>query len=170
MAKKEAHRDSDGKLWKDSKTKEQLVADLVSGHVPLEKKGMKPEAVYNLADRHVLFHQFPYEQFRINLNRLRKTHLALFSYAASDLEALTRDRILHPKKRIDNRGKPVWDESEAQFFLKQDRNDEECKKMNNAELYASRLAYQRFNKGTFQGHVDQERRLELFFAYRNLSK
>lgn len=162
MARKEANRDSEGKLWQDSKTKEQLVADLVSGHVPLDKKDMKPEAVYNLADQYVLFHEFPYQQFRTNLNRLWKTHLSLFSYAASDLEALTRDRTLHPKKTIDKNGKLIWDESEAQHILQQDRKDKLHEEMSKEKLYASRLAYQHFNKQKFLQHMDQERHHELF--------
>ena len=175
-AKKEPYRDSDGNLWQDSKTKEKLVADLVSGHVPIKAKDMKPEVVYNLPDRFELFHKFPYEQFRNNLNRLRKTHQALFSYAKSDYEALMRDRTLHPKKTVDNRGKPVWDESEAQFFLRQDRKaarqamEQGIEPLSNEQLYASRSAYQRFDKKTFLQHIDQERRLELFIAYRNLPK
>ena len=46
-AKKEPYRDRDGNQWQDSTTKEQLVADHVSGNVPLNKKDMKPEAVYD---------------------------------------------------------------------------------------------------------------------------
>ena len=170
MAKKEANRDSEGKLWQDSKTKEQLVADLVSGHVPLDKKEMKPEAVYNLADRHELFHQFPYEQFRNNLNRLRKTHLALFSYAELDYAALMGNRTLHPKKTVDKRGKPIWEGSEAQMFLRQDRKEKLHETMSKTMFYASRLAYQLFDKKTFIKHMEQELRREIFIAYRNLPK
>lgn len=168
--KKGGNRDSEGKLWKDSKTKEQLVADLISGHVPLDKKDMKPDAVYNLADRCDLFHQFPFKQFRDNLNRLRKTHRDLFSYAESDYEALMRDRTLHPKKKVDNQGKPVWDESEAQLFLRQDRKDKLHETMSKTAFYASRLAYQLFDKKTFLKHIEQERRREIYIAYRNLPK
>lgn len=102
------------------------------------------ETVYNLSDRFELFHKFPYEQFRNNLNRLRKTHQTLFSSTKSDYEALMRDRTLHPKKTVDNRGKPVWDESEAQFFLRQDRNaareamEQGMEPLSNEELYTSR--------------------------------
>lgn len=170
MVTKGGNRDSDGNLWQNSKTKEQLVADLVSGRVPLRREDMKPDVVYNLADRYELFHQFPYKQFRDNLNELRKTHRALFSYAASDYDALMRDRTLHPKKTVDIRGKLVWEGSEAQSFLRQDRKNKVHEKMSKTLFYASRSAYKLFDKATFLKHIDQERRRELYIAYRNLPK
>ena len=167
MAKTEPPKDLDGNVWKNSKAKKKLVEDLLTGHVPRETGRMGPRAVYDLEDRRELFHQFPYTNFRTNLNTLRKTHLQLFSMAAKDLEMLIRDRILYPKKTIDRRGKPVWDGSEAQLALRHDVRAG-LHLGDFVEFYLSNGAYQLFDKSTFRKHIGQEKRRELYIAYMNL--
>lgn len=173
MTRPEPNKDADGNVWKNSKVKEQLVDDLISGLIPFDRNAMPPKKVYNLEDRREIFHQFPYEQFRTNLNELRKTHRQLFEFAKADLQALLRDRTLHPKKTIDKRGNLVWDGSEAQSLLRQhfkdsadanDANDADGEDQGADALYDSLPAYKLFSKSVFLDHVRQEKRRVLYIA------
>lgn len=165
MAKTEGPKDNEGNTWRKSKAKKQLVDDLLNGHVPLDSAKMKAEEVYNLANRHELFHQFPYTNFRTNLNTLRKSHLEMYSFAAADLEALLQDRSLHPKKDTDRRGKPVWDGSLAQRALRLDVRAARDEELGFKALYKSNPAYQVFDRSTFRAHIGQEKRRELLIAH-----
>ena len=93
MAKTEGPKDNEGNLWIKSKAKKQLIKDLLSGHVPLESAEMKAEDVYNLADRCEIFHQFPFKNFRPNLNRLRKDHLEMYRHS-DNMGMLVDDEVI----------------------------------------------------------------------------
>ena len=92
-------------------------------------------------------------------------HLEKVASAAADAEALRRDRILHPKRDIDRRGKPVWDGSEAQRALRRDVRAQRDEELGFKKLYESNLAYQVFDRITFRQHIGQEKRRELYIAY-----
>ena len=81
------------------------------------------------------------------------------SSAEADLKALRQDRILHPKQTIDRHGKPIWDGSVAQLFLRPDMEKNEHKD-GFEKFYSSRSAYMRFERDVFRGHIEQEERYQ----------
>ena len=88
MPKPEPNKDKDGNVWKNSKVKEQLVDDLISGHIPFNRDDMPPKKVYDLEDRRELFHQFPYEQLIV---RFRADSLTLNQNRSVSRESFFKD-------------------------------------------------------------------------------
>ena len=61
--------------WKTSAAKVVLEDDLREGVLPVDAKEMPPREAWNTVYEHLLeFHGVEYEQFRDNLNRMRKRH------------------------------------------------------------------------------------------------
>jgi hypothetical protein len=99
-----------------------------------------------------------YENFRTNLNKLRKKLESQQSSAASDNAALQRYMGSNPVNMNPTGGMeyPRWDLSDAQRLLKEDIAAERHKTMTPQELRMTKLEYQHFPKDVFQKHIHQE--------------
>jgi hypothetical protein len=159
-----ATSDNEDAGWRSSKAKEQLMADLQSGYVPLDRMEMMPKVVYQLREE---YRTVSYETFRNNLNRLRNKYNEEQKFSTADAKGLARDRLLHPTAPCNQRGIPRWEGSDAQKFLKADMDQQWfTTKEERKALYKSRKEYYKnFPFKIFYKHVDQEERLRKFKAY-----
>ncbi len=171
--------DLDGNEWGNSEAKLQLEDDLLSGLVPLYSGArsdkvpvgaatMMPKDVYNIPGRR--FQEFPYENFRTNLNALRKAYAKQRVYSIADAEALARDRILHPKPTVGRDGKPIWHGHLAEELLKEDIDNELHEIFSLHGFWSSRADYKEFDKMCFYNHILQELRLRKLYALRDSMK
>lgn len=152
--------------WRYSLAKEQLLRDLTVGTIPLDKDEMGPKDVYNLPDRPE-FRKYRYENFRTNLNTLRKAIIQKQASAISDSAALARDLQKYPTRAYNHRGEPRWEGSAAQESLIYDVGTaaKEGKRLTVEEIYYERDEYQDFLRRTIQKHIYQEEDAIKFQVY-----
>ena len=127
----------------------------------MDSSEMPPRDVYLYRPE---FTAFPYDNFRTNLNNLRKAIAKLQDSALWDSQALARDRKLFPRPDKNFRGEPQWHGSDAEALLKQDVTDGKQKTMKPKDLYKSRNEYQVYPLHIFRGHIDQEERAQKHVA------
>jgi len=152
--------------WRHSFAKEQLVRDLTLGEIPLDAKNMGPLEVYNLPHR-PYFRDYVYNNFRTNLNSLRKLILEKQQHAVSDSEALDRDLKMFPRPQHNHRFEPRWEGSAAQESLIFDVGTaaKEGKRLTVKDIYDTRDEYQDFMRRTIQKHIYQEESAIKFLVY-----
>jgi hypothetical protein len=129
-----------------------LQQDFCAGMLP---RTLGPTEVYEMRRE---YQAVKYENFRTNLNKLRKKLEFQQSSAASDDAALQHYMGLNPVNMnpTDGMNYPRWDLSDAQRLLKEDVAAERHKAMKPQELRMTRLEYQRFPKDVFRKHIHQE--------------
>jgi hypothetical protein len=144
--------------WKDSKAKQILREDIISGFVP---GSMSAKDAYNdeREGRKQLYAPYKFENFTNNLRNLRKQITTLQKLADEDSAALIRELQLYPPSEADPRGHPVWNGSKAQASLEQDVTaiiagmlEKKPPKL----LQLSRAEYQLFPLTTFRDHYYKE--------------
>jgi hypothetical protein len=158
--------------WANSKAKAILYKGLLDGSIPLCALEMGPQDVYL---SHPEFAKWKYDNFRSNLNTLRKTICADKKLSRADEKALVKDRELYPKKLTNSRGEPVWDGSVAQKLLHADvaagKHRHFCVNENRVVglapkvLFETSEEYKKFPLKVFRKHVDQEERRQKYLAY-----
>ena len=114
---------------------------------------MSPKDVYGMREE---YQQYPYINFRTNLNNLRKSIQKLQGHADEDSAALAHDLEVRPRLTKTPRGYPVWDGSAAERFLKLDIDRGEHEKMNPRMLRGTRKEYEEFPLEVFRDHIYQE--------------
>jgi hypothetical protein len=107
---------------------------------------MAPRAVYRLRPE---YQEHEYEQFRDRLNDYRKKTKEKKIRSQEDFEAMQQDRQIHPTATHDHRGGPRWEGSEAQKLLREDVKTGTDRTMTPLELWASKEAYKKHDKGIF---------------------
>ena len=160
-----------GVPWKYSLAKEELEEGLTNGTIPLDDRLMGPQEVYNIPDR-PSFRKYPYENFKNNLKNLREAITLKKETAVSDSAALAQDLLRYPRPTHNCRGKPRWEKSPAQKFLKIDvgRAAKEGKRLKVKELYGTRPEYQAFARADIRKHIYQEEQCIKFDAYLEFKK
>lgn len=141
--------------WRDSRAKELLVTGLEAGTIPWTRQEMPPRDVYNL---HVEFQDYKYENFRTNLNNLRKAVRSRKKISLFEEDALLKDREKAQVGGQTMRGYPFWPTSDANQLLKQDIKEGRHLHMKPKILYIYRPEYQVFPLSVFRDHVHQELR------------
>lgn len=142
--------------WRNSHAKEILLNKLMDGTIPLTKEELGPNEVYKL---HAEFQEFPYINFRTNLNSLRKEVKAQKAKTMVDEAALQHDRGI-TRRTISQRGYPFWPLSEARELLIQDLQEMKNAsiKMTAKVLHSSRAEYQVYPLPAFRDYIGQELR------------
>jgi hypothetical protein len=140
--------------WKDSKAKEVLREDIISGFVP---SSMSAKDVYNdeREGRKQLYAPYKLNNFTTNLRNLRKSITTLQRLATEDSAALERELQLYPPAEVD----PRWNGSTAQASLKQDVTAiiaGTLEKTLPRLLHASREEYKLFPLTKFRDHYYKE--------------
>jgi hypothetical protein len=130
--------------------------------IPLDVDDMGPQVVY---EQRPEFTQFPYKNFRTNLNNLRKDIIEKMAIAVSESAALANDRRIHPKKVLNPRGEPRWEGSETIRLLRLDMDAGKHHTMKPLELRQTRQQYRNYPKGVFRGHIEQEERARKYIVY-----
>lgn len=136
------------------KAKEKLFEEITAGRIP---RTLRPKQVYELDP---LYQKVNYENFRTNLNELRKRIDKHHQDAKLDNDALINDRMIH---LVITEGR--WPGSLAEELLKKDVDDEKHKSMTPKDLYNSRDEYQTFNYQVFRKHIHQEVRCRVETTY-----
>ena len=151
--------------WQYSETKKLLIADLLSGAIPLDSESMPPRVAYQqrpeYAESDPTYKRFP--------SRLRSLRLQLIDKndrAASDLDDLAHDLLLHPPKTHNYRGEPVWEGSEYQRLFRQDMDAGLHLTKTPTEFHQSREEYYKnYPLKVFREHIHQEVRRRKFIHY-----
>ena len=159
-------KDPEEVRWADSDARKMLVADLESGVLPAFSNEMGPkdacQAIYSHCPE---FKGMDYNKFRDRLNCLRKAHRLWAEMAMRDADALAHDRRLHPQKKTNQHGMPVFDLSSAKPLLRLDISQKKHEKMSLQGLHNSRPEYSEFTRQTFKERVYQEVGLQKFIAH-----
>jgi hypothetical protein len=156
--------------WIDSKGKQLLLQDLLSGRISLKSprewtaKRDYNLAVYNLADR-PQFRLYPYNNFVTNFRNLRKKVLQETVSSATDSHALAHDRSIHPVAPFNQLGEPRWEGSSAQKLLSADIDDAKHTRMKPQILHGTREEYGVFDLTVFRKHIRQEVQTRKLLAY-----
>ncbi|CAB9523972.1 unknown protein [Seminavis robusta] len=143
-----------------------------NGQIPLsysDASGFGPRAVYDslipLGDPAMNGVKYN-EEFTRHLRDLRMQVVGCSDRARDDEDAYKNFRMNHPTQKVDGRGRPRWQGSEAEALLKQDMDDGIHKQFDKPSLfYQSRPEYQKFQLDVFRGHIDQEKRLRNYYNY-----
>jgi hypothetical protein len=151
--------------WKNSDAKKILKKDLESGEIPLAAELMSWQDVYELYKDKPEFLLDPEMQrtFRERLKRLRDSVAESQESASYHYVCLLHDRQLHPKKMLNYRGEPRWDDgSEAKRLLRLDMDEGKHKTMRPQDLRLTRPEYMAYSRTVFRGKIDQEERSSKF--------
>ena len=115
-----------------------------------------PREVYD--DNKALFHQYKYENFRNNLNSLKKAIRADREFVKFDNEAVERQLARFPRGELTEHGKIIYDTSETKKILTTKAKDKSLDKYlgRPSELYSSNEVFRKeFTLGDFRGHVNR---------------
>jgi hypothetical protein len=143
--------------WINSKAKKQLYHDIIDGTVT---DGMAPGAVFLMRPE---FQVYKEENFKTNFKSLKKAIRAKQGYAVTDSAAFANDRRVNPL--LQPTGRPRWNGSAAERFLKEDIEEGLHMTMKPAALYQTRQEYQVFALDVFRPHIHQEIRSSKGNAY-----
>ena len=154
--------------WKNSAAKQVLKKLFREKTVPAEySKTIGPKKVWeDYCQNDPAFVGMSYgETFTSRLRSVRDDHLKKVSRAERDQKAFNNFRENHERPTHDHRGKPLWDGSDAQKFLKEDMEAGKHENKTPAQLWASRPAYKVYDLPVFRDHIYQEKRLKKFENY-----
>lgn len=137
--------------WIHSQAKAMLRDDIINGVVDAQ---MAPMAVYQMREEYTAF---KYENFRNNLKSLLNAVATSIDRMEMDSLFFGHDKSIMMNERMNKpRASPLWIESLAPIFLKQDIDEGLHNHLTPAELYASREEYQDFPLKVFRNHIYQE--------------
>ena len=143
--------------WKDSAEKEALRKALASGEISCDPRQNTPKEVFRP--------EFDFDgkpaSFGPRLRSLQSTVGKAKARASTDFEMFLADKGETPK--IGSNGKPRWDGSAAEQFLRVAVAEGVAGKgVKPAELFASKAVYQRFDGTVFRDHLYQERKTQKY--------
>lgn len=152
--------------WKDSKAKEVLTKDILSGFVP---DSMTAKDVYNDTrhGRHLIYAPYDFKNFSTNIRNLRKLLRTQEGLAAECQANLDRELLLYPPSDMDPRGYPRWDKSNAPESLKKDVDAMLAGTLiaTPSQLHASNPEYSVFPLKVFINHINQEKKSRCQSSY-----
>jgi hypothetical protein len=138
--------------WKNSLAKETLKKDILDG---LVTQGMKPKEV--IAMRKELYEPYA-KTFAANYRSLQRSLQALHVRSEEDHAWIVHDQHLYPRSDVDSLGRPRWDGSAAQHFLRDDLAAGKLEELGGSKaLHNTRPEYLRFSLKVFRDHVSQEK-------------
>jgi hypothetical protein len=147
------------KMWRYSPEKKLLLQWLEDGEVG---QSDEPRQVYLM---HEGFWQFKYENFTNNLRNLKIKVMQSKGRAVVDAVGFENDRRLFPPTINSLRGYPHWPDSDAEYFLKQDLDENIDELLEPKAFHQFRDAYLLFPLNVFRAHIYQERRSRYMRAY-----
>lgn len=153
--------------WHDSRAKAILLKGLEDGTIPLTVAEIGPKDVFKMDPE---FQKYKYENFRTNLNTLRKATKSRKVNSAFDEDALQKDRQIVQRDTITQRGYPFWPESDARKLLERDLKEGRHLRMTPKILHMTRPEYRIFPLSVFRDHIHQELRCQRERPYWNYKK
>lgn len=144
--------------WRNSRAKELLKQDVLSGLVTAD---MKPAVVHEM---HEECKEFAKKNFSTNLRNLRAVVDENRARMKGDLEAYEFDRLALAVTFLAE--EVPWHWSEAKGLLKQDMKEGKHLSMDKKELYESRDEYKVYPLKKFRDHIYQAEKKEMKKAFR----
>ena len=135
--------------WRNSRAKQLLIRDIVEGKLD----GLRPKQVHQYR---LEYNERPYNNFRTNLNTLRKKYQQLENLAQVDHAHLMHDLALG--RRQNSKPYPRWQGTIAEKFLKQDIDSGRHLDMPPRQLRLTRPEYRCYPGQVFRDHIHQELR------------
>lgn len=141
--------------WEDSDAKQHIRQSLEDDEMHAYWT-MKPGLVYD-SNKH-LFHQYKYENFRTNLNALKKSTALNVQQIKFDENALKVESNAFSRMELTSHGNPFYDTSKARESLIKDVKDgaADAYKNHPRDLWAKRPEYQSFQPDVFTKHFNRE--------------
>lgn len=149
-----------GADWRTSAAKRLIAQDMIDGLVPFDTKIRDIQRLYQEFYSHQPeFADFPYdeERYKQRIARIQTAVRRLHWASNYDKEALDEFRNKYPQQTHGPTGKPLWKDSEADAWLKQDMKDGLHLQMPPRELFETRDCYKPFGKRRFAKRIDQLR-------------
>jgi hypothetical protein len=147
------------KSWRYSDKKKLLQEWLEDGEVGQDDP---PRQVFLMYEG---FSRFNYNNFSTNLRNLKLKVNKDKGRAVFDETAFRHDQRLYAPTVNSLRGYPHWPGSDAEYFLKQDLDDNIDELLEPKYFHKFRDAYELFPLKVFRGHIYQERRARYMRAY-----
>lgn len=150
--------------WRNSKEKENLKEDIISGIVTID---MHPAIVYAMRDGE--YHKFPYERFKINYKNLHQALTKLKGAAQEDTQALEYS-MQHWQNddhatNNNNNTYPTWHNSVAKTLLVEDLKSNDIAAMAPAAVRQLRPEYMAFPPKVFRDNLNKEKKKTTIKAY-----
>jgi hypothetical protein len=163
MTKKKT-KNEDG--WSKSKAREILVHDLSTGVIPLKSEaGFFPRDIYQIYSKRVEFKDMSQKTFTARLYSLRRSISERKQYAREDAEALTRDRLIHPKPSHTKTGELIWSRTPAAARLKEAVAAGRHLGIHPAEFRLSDDGFQQLSGKKFRDRITQEVKTGKFYRW-----
>ena len=147
--------------WKDSEEKEALRKALASGEVSTDPRANTPKEVY----RPEFDFDGSYKKFGPRLRSLQATVGKGQRLASEDLALLLSDK--EEAAAVGSNGKPRWDGSPAEMFMRVAVADGVATATKPAALKATKPAYSHFDGKTFRDHIYQKRKTQKWVKHQH---
>jgi hypothetical protein len=149
--------------WRNSKEKEHLKEDIISGIVTLD---MHPAIVYAMRDGE--YHKFPFDRFKVNYRNLHQAIIKLKEAAQEDTRALeySMQHWQDDEHGLNNNNMyPIWHNSVAKTLLIEDLKSNDIAAMAPAAIRQLRPKYMAYPPKVFRDHLNKEKKKPTIKAY-----
>jgi hypothetical protein len=155
--------------WVNCAAKHIIMDDLLCGILPVSDDEISAEEAWELQYEHMaefIRDGVVFSQFKARLADHRAKVLKNMAQSTYERDALTHDRLLHPRQMVNHRGAPVFDLSPAKLQLREDIEDGKHLRMSPSQLRQSRIAiYGMFGLSEFKRRIYQAVRREKFINW-----
>ena len=150
--------------WKTSAAKQVILDDLNEKVLPADRNELSARRAWKDVYCHMVeFHGIECEQYRENLNRMRKSHLKKLESVDWTREAINHDKKF--RKSMDSSGKKLFYLSEAAKKLRKDVKKGKHLEMKPKELRQTRPECVECSLKVFREHIYQQVRRFKFELY-----
>jgi len=156
--------------WRKCKGREILLEDLEPGGLLQDQDHQPVEVLYRFYKKLPEFEGVCLPQFQKQLKLHRNQALDSRALSKRDAEFLQHDRALHPRKKHNHWGEPVWDVHKAKKLLRKDIERDRHLTMTPSELRQKRSEYREFSMTKFREHIYQEVRGQNFLYFLELKR
>jgi hypothetical protein len=155
--------------WVKCAAKHIIMDDLLCGILPLGDEEMSAEEAWELQYEHMaefIRDGVVFSQFKAGLADHRAKVVKDMTRSTYERDALTHDRLLHPRQMMNHRGAPVFNLLPAKLLLREDIKDRKHLRMSPSQLRQSRIAiYGMFGLSEFKRRIYQAVRREKFINW-----
>jgi hypothetical protein len=161
----------DNIIWRNSEARCILIEDLVRGILPLERSQMTEAEAFEIYQGMVGFADVRFPQFRARLKDHRAQVKKSSQRSKYEEECLKHDRLIFPRKLLDENGTPVFDLHPAKLLLREDVAEGKHLLMTPLQLWKSRPdEYMLFQEPFFRNKMYQAVRRQKFVNYLQIKR
>jgi hypothetical protein len=156
--------------WPKTEAREILLEDLLPGGILHGMNHVSEEEAFDFYTTLPEFASVVKSQFVARLKAHREQANAHSEAAHSDMQALTHDRALFPRKTHNARGEVVFDMTAARGLLREDVANKRHTAMIPAEFQKTRPEYMVFKPTIFKCRIYQEERYQKYINWLELKR